>query len=50
MKTKSGTNKLLSKPWKTHEIKQLIDPKSQYFELYRLGVITQADNNSFKIL
>ena len=29
-------------------IKLLIDRKSQYFKLYRLGVIIHAENNSFK--
>ena len=48
IKTKTVTNKQLSKPWITPELKQLIDRKSQYFELYRLGVITHAENNSFK--
>ena len=42
------TNKHLSKPLITPEIKQLTDRKSQYFELYRLDVINHAENNSFK--
>ena len=42
------TNQQLSEPWIMPEIKQLIDQKSQIFELYRLGVITHAEKNSFK--
>ena len=48
LKTKMVTNKQLNKPWITPEIKQLIDRKSEYFELYRLGIITHTENNVFK--
>ena len=48
LKAKTVANKQLSKHLLTAKVKQLIDRKSPYFELYRLSVITHADNNSFK--
>ena len=48
MKTRTMTKRQLSKPRLTPEIKQLIDRNSQNFELYRVGIIIHAENNSFK--
>ena len=48
LKTKTVTNKQLGKPWLTPEIKLLINKKSEYFQLFRLNIVTHEENNRFK--
>ena len=48
LKTKFITTKRALNPWLTGSIKKLIDYKSQYFNLLKLGLITQNDNKTFK--
>ena len=35
-------------PWITPELNTLINQKSVYFELFRLGIVTKRENNNFK--
>ena len=47
-KVKTISQKRLSKPWITSEIKLKINQKSQYYKLYRQGFITKETNNRMK--
>ena len=47
-KVKYISQKRLSKPWITSEIKLKINQKSEYFKLYRQGFITKETNNRMK--
>ena len=48
LKTKFVKNKRHFSPWITPEIINLLKAKSDYFFLYRAGVITKNENNTFK--
>ena len=48
LKTKYLSSKRLSKPWLTRELLDLIEKKSNYCKLYRMGIISKEVNNSFK--
>ena len=48
LKTKFVNNDNLLNPWRTSEITDLLQAKSRYFYLYRNGLVTKAENNSFK--
>ena len=48
VKTKVLSTNTFSKPWLTKNIRNLIKQKSQYFTLYKQGIISRACNNSFK--
>ena len=48
IKVKYITAKQLSNPWITSRIRQLIKIKSNYFQSFKMGVITKSENNSFK--
>ena len=48
LKIKFVSKKQISKPWITPGIKKLIYLKSKYFQLLKLGIITNAENNTFK--
>ena len=48
LKTKFISDKRLSKPWLTTQIKQQIKEKSRYFWMFRKGYISKETNNRFK--
>ena len=48
LKTKFLSKKRLEKPWLSREILSLIRQKSEYFKLYKLGIISKQTNNRFK--
>ena len=48
IKTKFISGKQALNPWINQRIRNLIKLKSDYFKLFRLGIITQYENNSFK--
>ena len=48
LRTKNVSKKKLMNSWITNEIKDLVKRKSTYFELFRLGAISRAENNNFK--
>ena len=48
MKTKIISKSHLNCPWMNGNLKKLVKAKSDYFHLYRLGVISEVQNNSFK--
>ena len=48
LKTKFISEKRLGKPWLSREILNLIRQKSEYFKLYKLGIISKQTNNRFK--
>ena len=48
IKTKYISNKQFSKPWITPDIIKLIKAKSKMFNLLRLGIITNDENNAYK--
>ena len=48
IKTKYISKRKAMNPWCTPDLINLIDQKSTYFELYRLGMITKQENNRFK--
>ena len=48
LKIKFLPTKVLEKPWITSDIRKLISYKSQYFHLFKLGVVTENDNKTFK--
>lgn len=47
-KTKFLSSKTLDNPWITNYVKNLIKYKSQYFKLFKLGIISKECNNKFK--
>ena len=47
-KTKYLSNKRISNPWLTSSIKSLINQKSNYFKMYRMGIISKQTNNQMK--
>ena len=48
LKTKLISNKNYNTPWITNSLKKLIEAKSNYFQLYRLSLVTLAENNNFR--
>ena len=48
IKIKFISEKRISKPWITLEIKRLIKQKSEYFKLYKMGFISRDANNLFR--
>ena len=48
IKIKFISQKRISKPWVTLEIKRLIKQKSEYFKLYKMGLISRNTNNLFR--
>lgn len=48
LKTKIVKKENFEKPWLTSDLKNLVQEKSEYFELYRLGIISKSTNNKFK--
>ena len=48
LKTKFISQKRFRKPWLTQRLKKLITSKSEYFKLYRLGIISKQTNDSHK--
>ena len=48
LKSKLVSAHKLNNPWYTPRIKQLIEAKSKYFSLHRLGLVSNSENNSFK--
>ena len=48
LKTKFITVNRINKPWITNELVDLSKKKSEYLNLYRLGVISKETNNTFK--
>ena len=48
LKIKYVSNKKVSKPWITPEVKRLADEKSKMYKYYRLGFISKQSNNSFR--
>ena len=42
------SNNYKHKPWINESIRKLIEAKSKYFQLYRLSLVTLADNNRFR--
>ena len=47
-KVKYVSEKRLSKPWLTPQLKKLINKKSQYFKLLKMGKISNVTNNIIK--
>ena len=48
LKSKLVSRNHVMNPWFTPELKELINHKSTYFQLLRIGAITKAENNFFK--
>lgn len=48
IKIKYVSNKQVINPWVTPRILELIHAKSEYFELFKLGIVSNAENNSYK--
>ena len=48
LKVKYVSPRTLTNPWASPRIRKLIRIKSNMFKLYKFGIITQAENNSFK--
>ena len=48
LKIKIIPKNVSKKPWFTRELKALVRQKSEYFKLYRLGIISKQTNNIFK--
>ena len=48
IKTKCIPKYKAMNPWFTPELKELINQKSIYFTMYRLGIISKQENNCFK--
>ena len=48
LKTKYVSRKHKHNPWINDSLKNLIDAKSQYFQLYRLSLVSLAENNRFR--
>ena len=47
-KVKYISKKRLQNPWLTANLKHLINQKSRYYKLFKLGIISKASNNSFR--
>ena len=47
-KIKYVTKKEFSRPWITSRVKKLLEIKSDYFRLYRMGLVSSQDNNRVK--
>ena len=50
LKTKYVSQKRLSKPWLTQRLKNLIRTKSDYYKLFRLGLLSKVTNDIHKKL
>ena len=48
IKTKLVSQRNFGNPWMNNYTKKLINAKSQYFNLYRRGIVTKGENNAFK--
>ena len=48
LKVKQVPKKRLDNPWINSRVLKLIQAKSRYFQLYKLNVVTKAENNAFK--
>ena len=48
LKTKNISEKRLKNPWISQDVMRLIRQKSEYFRLYRIGIISRETNNRFK--
>ena len=48
LKVKHISLKRLTKPWITSDVKRLIHQKSEYFNMYRRGIISKRTNNLMK--
>ena len=48
IKVKYISDKRLGKPWLSPQLKKLINNKSHYFKLYKLGLISKPTNNILK--
>ena len=48
LKVKYVSKKPNHNPWINESIKKLIEAKSQYFQLYKLSLVTLAENNRFR--
>lgn len=48
LKVKYVSIKQACNPWITSEIKKLVDSKSKYFNLLKLGAVSRSENNAFK--
>ena len=48
LKTKFISSRKFHNPWYTPDIKKLIEAKSKYFKLLRLGIVSNFENNKFK--
>ena len=50
LKSKYISKKHNHNPWITEPIKKLVEAKSQYFQLYRLSLVTLAENKRYRNL
>ena len=48
LRIKYVTKKRLNNKWITPQIKKLIEAKSNYFQLYKLNMVTHEENKFFK--
>ena len=48
LKIKYISKKHSLNPWMTEPLKKLIEAKSHYFQLYRMSLVTLAENNQFR--
>lgn len=48
LKTKFVSNKNYNCPWISNSLKKLIEAKSNYFQLYKLSIVTLSENNNFR--
>ena len=48
LKTKFISIRKLCNPWCTAEIQKLVSLKSKIFNLYKMGLVSHSENNSFK--
>ena len=48
LKIKLVSRRHMNSPWITDSLRKLIRAKSDYFQLFRLGVISKQENNAFK--
>ena len=48
LKTKYISHQHRNNPWMNSRLRELIDAKSVYFTLYREGIISKQENNTFK--
>ena len=48
LKIKFTNNKRNDAPWLNSNLLKLIKSKSQYFHLFKIGVVSRAENNAFK--